>query len=189
MRSVISLSVILLSVTVLIGAYISNLISLTGWSKCLLMKWLFSRIWDDEMTRQEVCSWPPCTRSLGQISCFWKFKIIYDYKKQAILMRRSRVLSFPPQFVFLACTITSSFVVSWSVCHRLSFLSRSNFLAERGYLKVELHSKGGLPALPTNIRQGWKWTSVANTLAYHDAATIMVAKKKIYTKWLLGPML
>ncbi len=28
------------------------------------------------------------------------------------------------------------------------------------------------PALPVNIRLGWKWVTVANALAYYDAALI-----------------
>jgi hypothetical protein len=46
--------------------------------------------------------------------------------------------------------------------------------------RVELligpHSNGRLLALPTNIRLGFKWMAVANTLAYYDAATIIAVK-------------
>ncbi len=42
-----------------------------------------------------------------------------------------------------------------------------------------LHSDGKLPALPTNIRLGWKQVEVANTLAYYDTTTIIAAKSFI----------
>jgi hypothetical protein len=39
-----------------------------------------------------------------------------------------------------------------------------------------LHSNVRLPALPTNIGQGWKRLIVANTLAYFDMVRIMTIK-------------
>jgi hypothetical protein len=42
-----------------------------------------------------------------------------------------------------------------------------------------LYSKARVLALPTNIRQGWKWIEVANTQAYYDTATITAVKSFI----------
>ncbi len=42
-----------------------------------------------------------------------------------------------------------------------------------------LYFNGRLLALPTNIRQGWKWLEVANALAYYDTATITAVKSFI----------
>ena len=42
-----------------------------------------------------------------------------------------------------------------------------------------LYSKVRVLALPTNIRQGWKWIEVANALAYYDTATITAVKNFI----------
>jgi hypothetical protein len=39
-----------------------------------------------------------------------------------------------------------------------------------------LHTNGRLLALSTNIRLGWKWIAVANTLAYCFTATITAIK-------------
>jgi hypothetical protein len=41
---------------------------------------------------------------------------------------------------------------------------------------IGLHSNVRLPALPTNIGQGWKRLLVANTLAYFDMVRIMTIK-------------
>ncbi len=41
---------------------------------------------------------------------------------------------------------------------------------------IGLHSNVRLPALPTNIGQGWKQLLVANTLAYFDMVRIMTIK-------------
>ncbi len=35
---------------------------------------------------------------------------------------------------------------------------------------------GWLVALPKNVRLGWKWMEVANTLAYYNMATITTVK-------------
>ncbi len=42
-----------------------------------------------------------------------------------------------------------------------------------------LYSNGRLLALPTNIKQGWKWLKVANALAYYDMTTITAVKSFI----------
>ncbi len=39
-----------------------------------------------------------------------------------------------------------------------------------------LHSNGEHQAFPTNIRLGWEWMEVTNTLTYCDGTTIMVVK-------------
>ncbi len=39
-----------------------------------------------------------------------------------------------------------------------------------------LHPNGRLQTLPTNIKLGWRWVEVANTLAYYDTAAIMAVK-------------
>jgi hypothetical protein len=40
----------------------------------------------------------------------------------------------------------------------------------------ELQSNGRALTLPTNIRLGWKWLAVANTLAYYNMGTITSLK-------------
>jgi len=39
-----------------------------------------------------------------------------------------------------------------------------------------LHSNGKLPALPANIRLGWKCMTVTNNLAYHETVRIIAIK-------------
>jgi hypothetical protein len=39
-----------------------------------------------------------------------------------------------------------------------------------------LHSNGRLLTLYTNIKIGWKWKEVTNTLDYQDTATITAVK-------------
>ncbi len=55
--------------------------------------------------------------------------------------------------------------------------------ARLDHTRVEPHTglctKSRLLIVPTNIRPGWKWQEVANTLAYYDTATITVVKSFI----------
>ena len=54
-----------------------------------------------------------------------------------------------------------------------------NGSGEHSSLLIWLHFNGKLQALPANIRLALKWTVVANTLAYYDAATITALKSFI----------
>jgi hypothetical protein len=57
-----------------------------------------------------------------------------------------------------------------------------SFIWEQGVeptISVEFHNglhSGRLPALPANVRHGWKGIEVANTLAYYDTANITALK-------------
>jgi hypothetical protein len=42
-----------------------------------------------------------------------------------------------------------------------------------------LHCNGKLIALPANIKMGWKWMAVSNTIAYYNTGTITATKSFI----------
>jgi hypothetical protein len=52
---------------------------------------------------------------------------------------------------------------------RLIFAGKAGAYQSREPYKTPL-------GLPVNIRLGWKWMAVTNTLAYYDTATIMSLK-------------
>ncbi len=62
-------------------------------------------------------------------------------------------------------------------CLSLSFLSQSNFLQESlDSTQFEPHMPGRLQSLPSSIRQGCKWLTVANTLVYYVMELILTVK-------------
>ncbi len=54
--------------------------------------------------------------------------------------------------------------------------------AYQSWAPTGLRFNGSLLALPTNIRLGWKWMEVANTLAFYDEATITAIKQGLYSQ-------
>ncbi len=71
-----------------------------------------------------------------------------------------------------ACTIKLFTAVIVHIHSRLIFVGKDRRL-------TELHSNSRLLALPANVRLGWKWIAVANTLASYHTATITENKKAI----------
>jgi len=136
----------------------------------ILMKRYIFEHWVSKFTPKKFCEIDPwlqlrnfyCRQPILVASIMGRLwvLVLYNFSRQQFLTHCNKFWSLPLPF-------TSTLVyllLARQVPTRVERLTGLNFISK-------------FLSLPTNIRPGWRWMEVANTLACYDTTTITAVKK------------